>query len=98
MVSNTEQRLQPGSFLCQAPYSPPSPSPRPSRGCCSRRDGSPTHGFISQAQLLRSDPGKELLHPAIWEAKQGKSFLAREKDLGGPLGSGDSPDPHGKEL
>lgn len=44
-------------------------------------------------------PGKGLHDPTIWEAKQGKSFLAREKkDLGGPLGSGDPPDPHRKQL
>lgn len=42
----------------------------PAAGCLSRRDGSPTHAFISQAGLLRSDP-------APWEG------AARSSDLGG---------------
>lgn len=44
-------------------------------------------------------PQRGLQDPTLWEAKQGKPFLAGEKkDLGGPLSSGDPRDPHRKQL
>lgn len=63
---------------------------------CKPTTGSPPKFRCFKLILL---PRKGLQDPAIQEAEQGKPFLAREKkDLGGPLSSGDPPDPHCKQL